>query len=83
MYRNLKQFEKYYSLRSDFKKATSQMKYIFAVRLSNKLLGQGYGKERLKSPLKKFYGRYGGLSKQYEVPLSRILHDFLDDDHIP
>ena len=26
-----------------------------AVRLSNKLLGQGYAKERLKSPLRKFY----------------------------
>ena len=27
-----------------------------AVRLSNKLLGQGYVKERLKSSLRKFYG---------------------------
>ena len=75
MYRNPKQFEIYYRLRSEFKKATSQMKSIFAVQLSNKLLGQGYVKERLKSPLKKFYGRYWGLTKQYEVPLSRILHD--------
>ena len=31
-----------------------------AVRLSNKLLGQGYVKERLRSSLRKFYGRYGG-----------------------
>ena len=31
-------------------------------------LGQGYVKERLKSSLKKFYGRYGDLTKQYEVP---------------
>ena len=38
------------------------------MRLSNKLLGQGYVKERLKSSLKKFYGRYGDLGKQYEVP---------------
>ena len=53
-----------------------------AVRLSNKLLGQGYVKERLKSSLRMFYGRYGDLTKQYEVPLSRILHDILDDDHI-
>ena len=53
-----------------------------AVRLSNKLLGQGYGKERLKSSLRKFYGWYGDLTKQYEVPLSRMLHDILDDDHI-
>ena len=53
-----------------------------AVRLSNKLLGQGYVKERLKSSLKKFYGRYGDLTKQYEVPLSRMLHDVLEDNHI-
>ena len=33
-------------------------------------------------PLRKFYGRYGDLTKQYEVPLSRMLHDILDDDHI-
>ena len=45
-------------------------------------LGQGYVKERLKSSLRKFYGRYGDLTKQYEVPLSRMLHDILDDDHI-
>ena len=32
-----------------------------AMRLSNKLLGQGYVKERLKSSLRKFYGRYGDL----------------------
>ena len=44
------------------------------VRLSNKLLGQGYIKERLKSSLREFYGRYGDLTKQYEVPLSRMLH---------
>ena len=43
---------------------------------------QGYVKERLKSSLRKFYGRYGDLTKQYEVPLSRMLHDILDDDHI-
>ena len=53
-----------------------------AMRLSNKLLGQGYVKERLKSSLRKFYGRYGDLTKQYEVPLSRMLYDILDDDHI-
>ena len=52
------------------------------MRLSNNLLGQGYIKERLKSSLWKFYGRYGDLTKQYEVPLSRMLHDILDDDHI-
>ena len=34
------------------------------------------------SSLRKFYGRYGDLTKQYEVPLSRMLHDILDDDHI-
>ena len=52
------------------------------VRLSNKLLGQGYVKERLKSSLRKFFGRYGDLTKQYEVPLSWMLQDILDDDHI-
>ena len=53
-----------------------------AVRHSNKLLGQGYVKERLRSSLRKFYGRYGDLIKQYEVPLSRMLHDILDNDHL-
>ena len=41
-----------------------------ATWLSNKLLEQGYVKERFKSSLKKFYGRYGDLVKQYEVPLT-------------
>ena len=53
-----------------------------AMRLSSKLLGQGYVKERLKSSLRKFYGRYGDLTNQYEVPVSRMLHDILDNDHI-
>ena len=53
-----------------------------AMGLSNKLLGQGYVKERLESSLRKFYGRYRDLTKQYEVPFSRMLHDILDDDHI-
>ena len=53
-----------------------------AVRHSNKLLGQLYVKERLRSSLRKFYGRYGDLIKQYEVPLSRMLHDILNDDHL-
>ena len=41
-----------------------------AARLSSKLLRQGYVVERLKSSLKKFYGRYGVLIKHYEVSLS-------------
>ena len=53
-----------------------------ATRLSNKLLEQGYVKERLKSSLRKFYGRYGDLIKQYEVSLSQILNDILWPDHI-
>ena len=53
-----------------------------ALQLSNKLLGQRYVKERLKSFLSKLYDRYGDLTKQYEVPLSRMLHDILDDDHL-
>ena len=52
-----------------------------ATRLSNKLLEQGYVKERLKSSLRKFYGRYGDLIKQYEVSLSQMLNDILWPDH--
>ena len=48
-----------------------------ATRLSNKLLEQGYVKERLKSSLRKFYGRYGDLIKHYEVSLSQMLNDIL------
>ena len=53
-----------------------------AVRLSSKLLGQGYVMERLKSSLRKFYGRYGDLIKHSEVSLSQMLHDILGNDHI-
>ena len=53
-----------------------------ATRLSNKLLEQGYVKERLKSSLRKFYGRYGDLIRQYEVSLSQMLNDILWPDHI-
>ena len=53
-----------------------------ATRLSNKLLEQGYVKERLNSSLKKFYGRYRDLIKQYEVSLSQMLNDILWPDHI-
>ena len=53
-----------------------------ATRLSNKLHEQGYVKERLKSSLRKFYGRYGDLIKQYEVSLSQMLNDILWTDHI-
>ena len=38
--------------------------------------------ERLKSSLRKFYGRYGDLIKHYEVSLSQILHGILGHDHI-
>ena len=37
-----------------------------SARLSSKLLRQGYVMERLKSSLRKFYGRYGDLIKHYE-----------------
>ena len=37
---------------------------------------------RLKSSLRKFYGRYGDLIKHYEVSLSQMLHDILGHDHI-
>ena len=53
-----------------------------AKRLSNELLEQGYVKERLKSSLRKFYGRYEDLIKQYEVSLSQMLNDILWPAHI-
>ena len=52
------------------------------MRLSNKLHEQGYVKERLKSSLRKFYGWYGDLIKQYEVSFSQMLNDILWPDHI-
>ena len=53
-----------------------------AARLSSKLLGQGYVRERLKSSLRTFYGRYGDLIKHYEVLLSQMLHDILGHGHL-
>ena len=53
-----------------------------ATRFSNKLLEQGYVKERLKSSLRKFYGRYGVLIKQYETSVSQMLNGILWPDHI-
>ena len=55
---------------------------LMAAQFLSKLLGQGYVRKRLKSSLRKFYGRYGYLIKHYEVPLSQILHDILGHDHI-
>ena len=57
----------------------SKIKFLtlFLLSFSNKLLEQGYVKERLKSSLRKFYGRYGDLIKQYEVSLSQMLNDIL------
>ena len=59
--------------------------FLRGTRLSNKLLEQGYVKERLKSLLNKFCGRYGDLIKQCEVPLSRMLNDILTkyNDNLP
>ena len=53
-----------------------------AARLSSKLLGQGYVMKRLKSSLRKFYGRYGDLIKHYAVSLSQMLDGILGHDHI-
>ena len=53
-----------------------------AARLSSKLFWQEYVMERLKSSLRKFYGRYGDLIKHYELSLSQMLHDILGHDHI-
>ena len=41
-----------------------------------------YIRKRLKSSLRKFYGRCGDLIKHYEVPLSQMLHDILGHDQI-
>ncbi|KAK3086536.1 hypothetical protein FSP39_019855 [Pinctada imbricata] len=46
-----------------------------ARRLSDKLLSQGYVCDRLSSSLRKFYGRYGELVINYDVPLSRMVDD--------
>ena len=50
---------------------------LMNVRLSCKLLEQGYVRERLKS----FYGRYGDLIKHYEGPFSQMLLRFWDIEH--
>ena len=55
---------------------------VRAARLSSKLLRQVYVMERLKSSLRKFYGRYGGLIKHCEVSLSQMLHDILGHDYV-
>ena len=61
-----------------YARACSSYGFILrSTRLPNKLSEQGYVKERLKSSLRKFYGRYGDLIKQYEVSLSQILNDIL------
>ena len=67
-----------------YARASSSYEYFIlrTMRLSNKLLGQGYVKERLRSSLRKFFGRYGDLIQQYQVPLSWMLHGILDDDHL-
>ena len=67
---------------SSYTSGLAPLNILRAVRLSNKLLWQGYVRGHLTSSLRKFYGRYGDLTKQYEVPLFRMLHDILDDDHI-
>ena len=48
-----------------------------AMRLSSKLLKQGYLVERLKLSFRKFYGQYGDLIQRYEISLSRMLNDIL------
>ena len=58
------------------------MLYSKSGALSSKLHGQGYVMERLKSSLRKFYGRYGDLIKHYEVSLYQMLGDILGHDHI-
>ena len=50
---------------------------LWRTPVNHLILEQGYVKERLKSSLRKFYGRYGDLIKQYEVSLSQMLNDIL------
>ena len=61
-----------------------RMDVLFWVRrdFQRSFLELGYVKERLKSSLRKFYGRYEDLIKQYEVSLSTMLDDILWSDHI-
>ena len=47
------------------------------MRLSNKLVGQWYVKERLKSSLRKLFGRYGDHFKLYEVHRAGMLLDMI------
>ena len=51
---------------------------LSAARLSSKLLGQGYVMERLKSSLRKFYGRYGILSNIMKSPSPKCSMTFWD-----
>ena len=55
-------------------------KKMILIRLSSKLLKQGYLVECLRSSFRRFYSWYGDLIKQYEVSLSRILNDILTLD---
>ena len=48
--------------------SSSECFILRAVRLSNKLLGQGYVKERLRSSLRKFYVGTGILSNNMRSP---------------
>ena len=50
--------------------------YSEAVRLSNKLLGQGYVKKCLKSSLRKFYGEYEDLSNNMRSPSPKCYTTF-------
>ena len=58
------------------------MFYLWATRLSCKLLGQEYTNEHLKSSIRKFYGRYGDLIRYYEAPLCEMLHGIMGHNHI-
>ena len=64
---------------SRYARACSYLKCFIlrAMRLSNKLLGQGYVKEHLKLSLRKFFARCGDLIKQYEAPSPEYYMPFL------
>ena len=67
----------------DSRACSSYRRFILRVtRLSNKLLEQGYVKERLKTSLRNCYDRYGDFFKQYEVPVLWMLNDILCPDHL-
>ena len=62
---------------NDMPGLTPLMDVLFLGRRDFQISFSNRDNARLKSSLRKFYGRYGNIVKQYEVPLSQILNDIL------